>query len=192
MGGLGRPFLLLTMVRMVSAVLIGVSLLAATLAERDQAFIGKRANWWAFQKPVRHTVPRLNDAWVRTPVDAFLLEAMRASGLSPSAELGKAALLRRVTLDLTGLPPTGREVDAFLSDRSPDAYTKVVDRLLGSPRYGERWAMRWLDVVRYADTNGYEIDAEPGECLAVSRLRHSIVQSGQALRPVPARAVGGG
>ena len=133
---------------------------AASLSERDQAFIGKRANWWAFQKPVRPEVPASKSVWVRTPVDAFLLEAMTSKGLPPSAELAHEQLLRRVTLDLTGLPPTFKEIDEFLADRSADAYDKVVDRLLASPRYGERWAMRWLDVVRYGDTNGYEIDAE--------------------------------
>ena len=135
-------------------------LIAGTLSERDAAFIGKRANWWAFQLPVRHPVPNTANAWVRTPVDAFLLEAMTQKGLTPSHESGRAQLLRRVTLDLTGLPPAAEDVAAFLNDHSPDAYAKVVDRLLASPRYGERWAMRWLDVVRYADTNGYEIDAE--------------------------------
>ena len=140
--------------------MFAVSMFAASLSERDQAFIGKRASWWAFQKPVRHAVPASPDAWVRTPVDAFLFEALTAKGLKPSLELPREQLLRRVTLDLTGLPPSTEDVDAFLSDRSPDAYTKVVDRLLAAPRYGERWAMRWLDVVRYADTNGFEIDAE--------------------------------
>lgn len=140
--------------------MFAVSMFAASLSERDQAFIGKRASWWAFQKPVRHAVPASTDAWVRTPVDAFLFEALTSKGLTPSPELPREQLLRRVTLDLTGLPPSTEDVDAFLSDRSPDAYTKVVDRLLAAPRYGERWAMRWLDVVRYADTNGFEIDAE--------------------------------
>ena len=140
--------------------MFAVSMFAASLSERDQAFIGKRASWWAFQKPVRHAVPASTDAWARTPVDAFLFEALTSRGLTPSPELPREQLLRRVTLDLTGLPPSTDDVEAFLADRSPDAYAKVVDRLLASPRYGERWAMRWLDVVRYADTNGFEIDAE--------------------------------
>ena len=161
-------------------VLLGASLFAATLSERDQAFIGKRANWWAFQKPVRHAVPPSTNPWVRTPIDAFLLEALTAKGLTPSAELSREQLLRRVTLDLTGLPPTPAEVDAFLADRSPDAYTKMVDRLLQSPRYGERWAMRWLDVVRYADTNGYEID---GERTNAWRYRDYVIRSFNQDRP---------
>ena len=83
---------------------------------------------------------------------------MKQEGLKPSPEADRATLLRRVSLDLVGLPPTPEEVDAFLADRSPDAYERQVDRLLASPHYGERWARRWLDLARYADTNGYEKD----------------------------------
>jgi hypothetical protein len=96
--------------------------------------------------------------WVRNPIDAFILSRLEAEGLSPSAEAPRQALIRRVTLDLTGLPPTPAEVDAFVGDQSPDAYEKVVDRLLGSPRYGERMVWEWLDAARYADTNGYQGD----------------------------------
>ncbi len=139
-----------------------VFLFALTLSadSKDDAFIGARRNYWAFRAPVRPAVPLLQDPWVANPIDAFLLDALRQKGLTPSPPLDRPRLLRRVTLDLTGLPPTPPELRAFLQDRSPDAYTKVVDRLLASPHYGERWALRWLDVVRYADTNGYEIDAE--------------------------------
>jgi hypothetical protein len=93
------------------------------------------------------------------PIDAFVLARLRREGLRPSPEADRATLIRRVTLDLTGLPPTPAEVDAFLADRSPDAYEKVVDRLLASPRYGERMALPWLDLARYADTHGYHIDS---------------------------------
>jgi len=127
---------------------------------KEEAFIGNRRAWWAFQKPVRHPVPAVKDPWARTPIDAFLLEALQAKNLKPSGPLNKERLLRRVTLDLTGLPPTPAEIDQFLADRSPDAYSKVVGRLIQSPQYGERWTQRWLDVVRYADTNGYELDLE--------------------------------
>ena len=160
--------------------LAGVTLLAATLSERDQAFIGKRANWWAFQKPVRFAVPMTGGSWARTPVDGFLLETMAEKGLTPSPEAGREQLLRRVTLDLTGLPPTVEEVVGFVTDRSPDAYEKVVERLLESPRYGERWAMRWLDVVRYSDTNGYEIDAERANAW---RYRDYVIRSFNADKP---------
>ncbi|MBI3693805.1 MAG: DUF1549 domain-containing protein [Acidobacteria bacterium] len=116
--------------------------------------------YWAFQKPVRPEVPAIESSWIRTPIDAFILEALREKKLTPSPPLDRERLLRRLYLDLTGLPPGPGEVDLFLRDRSPDAYEKTVDRLLASPHYGERWALRWLDVVRYADTNGYEADAE--------------------------------
>ena len=93
--------------------------------------------------------------WVHTPVDQFLLARMEEKGIAPSPEAAKRTLIRRATFDLTGLPPTPAEIDAFEKDRSPDAFAKVVDRLLASPRYGERWGRYWLDVARYADTKGY-------------------------------------
>ena len=97
---------------------------------------------------------------MRNPIDAFVLQRLEREGLKPSPEADRATLLRRVSLDLTGLPPTPAEVDAFLADTSPNAYEKVVDRLLQSPRYGERMAFPWLDAARYADTNGYQTDGE--------------------------------
>jgi len=118
--------------------------------------MAKARQHWAFQ-PVRKPVPPVvkNTKWVRTPVDAFVLAQLEAKNLAPAAPADPRTLLRRVTYDLTGLPPTPGEVDAFLGDRSPAAYAKVVDRLLASPRYGERWGRFWLDVARYADTKGY-------------------------------------
>ncbi len=114
---------------------------------------------WAFRKPVKPAVPKVSDAtWVRNAIDSFVLARLDREGLKPSAEAERATLLRRVSLDLVGLPPTPEEVDAFLADQSPDAYERRVDGLLASPHYGERWARRWLDVARYADTNGYEKD----------------------------------
>src|SRR5204863_6038558 len=91
-------------------------------------------------------------AWPRNPIDRFILERLEKEGLQPSPEASRETLLRRVTLDLTGLPPTPAETDAFVSDSSPDAYERVVDRLLASPRYGERMAAPWLAASRYADT----------------------------------------
>src|SRR5207249_2504891 len=99
-----------------------------------------------------------DSSWVKTPIDAFILAKLDAAGLQPAAPAAKAALLRRVYYDLTGLPPSPAELDAFLADDSPEAYEKVVDRLLASPHYGERWGRHWLDLVRYAETNGYEFD----------------------------------
>ena len=111
---------------------------------------------WAFQ-PVRRAVPPMvNDReWRQTPLDAFVLARLEAAGLAPSREADKRTLIRRATMDLWGIPPTAEEVDAFESDRAPDAFGRLVDRLLASPRYGERWARHWLDVARYADTKGY-------------------------------------
>src|SRR5512143_3868794 len=137
------------------AVLLASAVGAGAWVDGDTEKIISRRKFWAFQKPVRAQVPNLESAWVRTPVDAFILAALRERRLSPSAPSAKEHLLRRVALDLTGLPPDPAETDRFLADRSPDAYEKLVDRLMASPHYGERWALRWLDVVRYADTNGY-------------------------------------
>jgi cytochrome c553 len=117
---------------------------------------------WAFIPPVRPPVPEApasRPVWARNPIDAFLLARLDREALQPSPEADRSTLLRRLSLDLTGLPPTPAELDAFLADRSPKAYEKQVDRLLASPHYGERWARMWLDAARYADSNGYEKDA---------------------------------
>nr|MDQ3011407.1 DUF1549 domain-containing protein [Acidobacteriota bacterium] len=126
-------------------------------------WIDEGAQWnehWAYQTPKRAELPQVaNKAWVRNPIDAFVLARLEKEGLKPVPEADRATLLRRVSLDLTGLPPTPADVDAFLADKSPDAYEKAVDRLLASPRYGEKMAMQWLDIARYADTHGYHIDS---------------------------------
>jgi hypothetical protein len=115
---------------------------------------------WPFLPPARPNVPDVkNKDWVRNPIDAFILQALESKGLAPSREADKRTLLRRVTFDLSGLPPTPEEQAAFLADKSPRAYEQVVERLLASPRYGERWAQHWLDVVRYAETDGFKEDA---------------------------------
>jgi hypothetical protein len=122
------------------------------------------AKWqghWSFIPPVRRKPPAVqNAAWPRDAIDTFVLGRLEAEGLAPSPEADKTTFLRRVTFDLTGLPPTPAEVDAFMADESPDAFERVVDRLLASPRYGERMAARWLDGARYADSNGYQSDGE--------------------------------
>ncbi|MEZ6089727.1 MAG: DUF1549 domain-containing protein [Pirellulaceae bacterium] len=116
---------------------------------------------WAFQPPVCKEVPAVSDpAWVRSTLDSFVLARLDAEGLKPAEEASRATLIRRLSLDLTGLPPTVAEVDAFENDASSDAYEKVVDRLLQSQRYGEHFARYWLDAARYADTNGYQYDLE--------------------------------
>ena len=116
-------------------------------------------NHWAYQAPVRAGVPSVRDEhWPRNPIDRFVLARLEKERLAPSPEADRATLLRRLCLDLTGLPPTPRQVDDFLSDPSPDAYEKQVDQLLASPHYGERWGRHWLDAARYADSDGYEKD----------------------------------
>ncbi len=115
---------------------------------------------WAFVPPARPPRPPvIQKDWPRNGLDYFVLARLEAAGLAPSVEADRGTLLRRVSLDLTGLPPTPAEVEAFLADPPADAYERVVDRLLSSPHYGERWGRHWLDVARYADSNGYSIDA---------------------------------
>ena len=130
---------------------------ASRLSDEDRAF-------WAFQPPKKPAVPRLTtlNSQISTPIDLFLLAKLADKGLTFNAEASKSILLRRVTFDLLGLPPTIEELDEFLADESPDAYEKVVDRLLASPRFGERWGRQWLDIAGYADSDGY---------LAADRLR---------------------
>jgi hypothetical protein len=118
------------------------------------------ATHWAFRQPQRPALPEVrNMAWVRNPIDRFVLQRLDAANLPPSPAASKETLLRRVYLDLVGLLPSPEQLDAFLKDQRPDAYERVVDQLLASPHYGERWARHWLDLARYADTDGYTIDA---------------------------------
>jgi len=117
------------------------------------------AGHWAFLPPTARPLPEVSDPqWCENEIDYFVLAQLEAQGLTPSPRADKATLIRRATLDLTGLPPTPEEVDAFLADQSPEAYEKVIDRLLASPRYGERMATVWLDMARYGDTNGFHHD----------------------------------
>ena len=125
-------------------------------------WIKEGAKWgehWSFVAPEKHQAPAVKDtAWPRNDIDRFLLARMESEGLKPSKEADKAALLRRLSLDLTGMPPSIDELDAFLADVSPDAYDKQVVRLLDSPRFGERWASVWMDLARYADSEGLGVD----------------------------------
>ncbi len=114
---------------------------------------------YPYTAPVAHAIPHVkNAAWVKNPMDAFILAKLEAKGLKPALPAPKFTLLRRVYADLIGEPPTPQEADSFLNDTAPDAYAKLVDRLLADPRYGERWARHWLDLVRYAETHGFEND----------------------------------
>ena len=118
-----------------------------------------RKNFWSFQPVKRPPVPAVKDkSWVRNPLDAFVLSKLEEKGLKPAAPASKISMLRRATYDLTGLPPSPAEATAFLADTSANAYEKVVDRLLESPHYGEKWGRHWLDLVRYGESNSYERD----------------------------------
>jgi len=141
----------------------GKALTAAEIALL-KTWVEQGASWkdhWAFVKPERPTPPKVAwEAQVRNPLDRFVFARLQSEGLKPAPQADKVTLIRRVTLDLTGLPPTPAEVDAFLADASPEAYEKLVDRLLKSPRYGEHFARFWLDAVRYGDTHGLHLDNE--------------------------------
>ena len=137
--------------------------------------------FWSFQPLARSLPPDVHDcSWPRTPVDRFILARLEAEGLKPAAAADQRTLIRRVTFDLTGLPPSPAEVEAFVADRSPDAFSKVVDRLLASPSYGERWGRHWLDVVRYADTAGETADFPVREAY---RYRNYVIASFNADKP---------
>ena len=139
---------------------------------------------WAFQPrkdptPPAFTAP-IDKAWVKTPVDSFILAGLKKAGLRPAPLAGRATLIRRVTFDLTGLPPTTQEIDAFVRDQSPKAWEKVVDRLLASPHYGEQWGRHWLDVVRFAESDGYEYDMHRPDAW---RYRDYVVESFNTDKP---------
>src|SRR3954465_11322793 len=135
------------------------------------------ATHWAFAPPVRPPVPEVkNTGWVRNPVDAFVAAEHERRGLTPRPEPPRHVLLRRLYLDLVGLPPTRQELHAFLADTSPDAYEKVVDRLLASPQHGERWGRHGMDVWRYSDWAGYQAEVRESQPF-VWRWRDWIVES---------------
>jgi Protein of unknown function (DUF1549)/Protein of unknown function (DUF1553)/Planctomycete cytochrome C len=132
---------------------------AAKPAAAAKGFTDEQKDFWAFQPAKDPAPPKVKNAgWVRSPIDRFVLAKLEEKGLEPAPPADKLTLLRRVTFDLTGLPPTVQEIDEFLADTSPEAFDKVVERLLASPRYGEHWGRHWLDVARYADSTGNDED----------------------------------
>ncbi len=137
--------------------------LSAEQIDLFRRWIDEGAAWtthWSFQKPERPTLPAVKNLdWARNPIDRFILARLEKERLTPTAEANRETLVRRLTFDLTGLPPTPAEIDAFLADNRPGAYERLVDRLLDSPRYGERMGLDWLDAARYADTHGYHLDS---------------------------------
>ena len=141
---------------------------------------GQQRGYWSFQAPESSNVPRAFSRWTRGDIDSLVLPTLEANGLQPSREASRERLFRRVSLDLTGLPPSPEQVEAFLGDDSADAYERLVDSLLASPHYGERWAQKWLDVVRYADTDGFERD---GYRQHAWRYRDYVVRSFNADKP---------
>ena len=147
---------------LLTASLIGLPL--ALIAQQKPAPVAKTApaaqagKRWAFG-PIRKVEPPTDDSgWSTSPIDRFVRARLKENDLQPVGSADKRTLVRRATFDLIGLPPTPEEVDAFLQDTSADAFARVVDRLLASPHYGERWGRHWLDVVRYGDTSGFEAD----------------------------------
>jgi hypothetical protein len=124
------------------------------------SFTSAQRQWWSLQPVVKAAVPEVkNRQWVKTPVDAFVLAALEAKGLSPNLPADRVTLLRRASIDVTGLPPSEQEIAQFVNDKSATAWAKVVDRLLASSAYGERWGRHWLDIARYADSDGFKADA---------------------------------
>lgn len=129
----------------------------AATSDAGNAISEEARSFWAFQPPIARTPPEVADVgWVQSPIDRFVLAKLEQAGVRPAPQADRRTLLRRATFELTGLPPTPEEVEAFLADESPDAFERRVDRLLASPAYGERWGRHWLDVARYADTNGLD------------------------------------
>jgi hypothetical protein len=138
-----------------------IVLTTATIAWSSDDYVipPAKKNHWAWKPPVRPAVPTVkNKAWVKNPIDAFILAKLEGAGLKPAPPATREQMIRRVTFDLIGLPPTPQEIDAFVNDKSPNAWEKVIDRLLASPHYGERWGRHWLDVARFAESNGFEHD----------------------------------
>jgi uncharacterized protein DUF1553/uncharacterized protein DUF1549/cytochrome c len=149
---------------------------SAAVASNQPAYdFNEARKFWSFRPLEDHQPPKVkNAAWVKSPIDRFILAKLEEKGLKPVADVDKRALIRRATFDLTGLPPTPDEVEAFLKDTSPNAFEKVVDRLLGSQAYGEKWGRHWLDVVRYADTAG---DNSDYPVIAAYRYRNYVIES---------------
>ena len=159
----------------------GADTSAAAPRKGELQVTAKDRQHWAFQ-PIQRPVPPevKNRGWVANPIDAFVLAGLESRGLEPNPPASKRELLRRIYYDLTGLPPSPREVEAFLADDSARAYEKLVDRLLSSPHFGEKWARHWLDLVRYAETNSYERDNPKPH---VWRYRDYVIRSFNADKP---------
>src|SRR6266853_2642867 len=167
---------------------LGVSVISLLVASDTIAPLGKytpgERSHWAFVKRSTPQVPKFTTAadraWARTPIDAFILQRLQKDGLKPSPQADRATLVRRLYFDATGLPPAPREVARFTADKSPAAYAKLVDQLLNSPHYGERWGQHWLDVVRFAETDGFEYDTHRKDAW---RYRDYVIRAFQNDKP---------
>ncbi len=171
----------------IKLMIIGVLLLTWWGASNEaplESYTPRERSHWAYVKRGTPAVPGLaspaDQSWVRSPIDAFVLERMKREGLRPSPPADRETLVRRLYFDLLGLPPTPGEVNAFLRDKSPDAWSKLVDRLLDSPQYGERWAQHWMDVVRYAESDGFEYDTHRNDAW---RYRDYVIRAFNEDRP---------
>ena len=146
---------------MIAIILPSTLAFAQSADIEDRPITAAERQMWAFRRPVRPPIPTVADAaWSSNPIDAFLFAAWKAKGLTPSPRADRRTLIRRAYQDVLGLPPSPEEIQSFVNDRSPDAWPKLIDRLLASPHYGERWARHWLDLVRYADSGGFEFDVD--------------------------------
>jgi len=147
-------------------------------AHAGDTYTAAERRHWAFQPRAHPAIPSFPLAadrqWVRNPVDAFILARLQKAKLKPSAPAGRRTLIRRLYFDLTGMPPAPEEVERFVADRSPEAWPRLVDRLLDSPEYAERWAQHWLDVVRFAESDGFEYDTHRAEAW---RYRDYVIRS---------------
>ena len=156
----------------------GVGLLCEAAPPAGETYTAAERRHWAFQPRAHPAVPEFaSDSgrqWVRNPVDAFILAKLQKRDCKPAPPASRRTLIRRVYFDLTGLPPSPEEVARFVADRSPDAWPRLVDRLLTSPEYGERWAQHWLDVVRFAESDGFEYDTHRAEAW---RYRDYVIRS---------------
>lgn len=155
-------------------------LAASTSTSPGSRFTPAQRTFWAFQAVRRPALPAVRSSATANPIDAFILAKLASRGIAPNTPADRVTLLRRVSFDLIGLPPTPQEVDAFLSDQAPNAYEKVVDRLLASPHYGERWARHWLDLARYAESEGFKSDETRPNAW---RYRDYVIQSFNANKP---------
>ncbi|MFN3653004.1 MAG: DUF1549 and DUF1553 domain-containing protein [Armatimonadota bacterium] len=160
----------------------GAALAAGTAAARETArFTPTQLRHWAWKKPARPALPQVRRAaWVRSPIDAFVLARLEEQGIGPAPTATRAELIRRVAFDLTGLPPTPDELEGYLADPAPGSYERMVDRYLASPAFGERWARHWLDLARYSDSNGYEFDEARPDAW---RYRDYVVRSFNSDKP---------